>query len=738
MMKKILFTLIVLLATSASFAQDFGKIIRADEKYAALAFNEALELYLDVYDKKLGNVDYVAAKIANCYRLTGQPTESLKWFNRVSATTNMEPINYLYYAQALAASEKYEVAVVNYKKFLDNYPNDSRGILGIEACDRANDMAKMASIATVSRTNVNSEYSDFAPAFSSDGLVFASNRKNPLTFDYTDKWTGANYLDLYVSRNDGQGGLTSPSLMAANVNTVYHESNAAYSPDGKTMVFTRSQFNTGAFGGHIVKSTIDNVVKLKLVVFSRNSDGKWSQGVEFPYNDPTVSYAHPTFSNDGKTLFFTSDRSGGFGGTDIWKCFINADGTFGTPENLGETINTAGQEMFPFVDKNNTLYYSSNGLNTLGGLDVFVCYQNLETNTYGSPSNIGKPVNGPADDFAVAYNAESNRGYFSSNREGGMGSDDIYGFSLNGIFLEFEILDDATHMPINKASVWLDKTLYGKSNVKGMATIGVEVNKNYHFSFSAAGYLSKETDISTIGQAIGSVYRQTIYLKCATGSFIKGVVYEDKSKLPVKNATVTILNKVTNKETILVTDVTGTYKFDLCPGIKYMVKAEKKGYDADSVEFSTMDMEPNTAIVQDLTLKNGEEVTALEFYEIYFDFDKWFLRKNASADLEKMYTILTNSKDLKVEVGAHTDSRGRDEYNIRLSNKRADAVVKYLIGRGINPSRIIPNGYGESQLKNDCKDGVPCTDEQHQANRRVEFKLLDRSNTVVGKSKERE
>ncbi len=735
-MKKIIITAVALAFFTAGFAQESGKVVKADEKYTGLAFNEALELYTSAYDSKQGNLDYIASKIANCYRLLGKPSESLKWFSKVSNGNSMEPINYLYYAQALASSEKYEAAIDNYKKFLENYPNDARGTLGIEACERARDMAKRPQVVKINKTNVNTEFSDFGPSASPEGLVFASNRRNDITFDYTDKWTGANYLDLYVAKNDGQGGFSSPVLMDGEANTVYHESNAAYAPNGKMMVFTRSQFNTGAFGGHIVKSAIDNVVKLKLVVFVKNDQGKWVEGPEFPYNDPTVSYAHPTFSNDSHILYFCSDRSGGFGGTDIWRCHLDSAGNFEAPENLGENVNTAGQEMFPFVDKHNTLYFSSNGHAGFGGLDIFRTPIDHDTHWYKGVTNIGMPLNGPADDFAVTFDTSSNRGFFSSNREGGMGSDDIYGFIVNGGFLELEILDEATHRPIAKANVIYNKDVYAVSDIHGLANGPVELDKIYDMYVEANGYQKEDIRVSTMGLRPDGFIHQVVYLRCAKGSILKGVVSEERSGLPIDHATVTLFNKVTHKEEYAITDKTGAYSFDICRDIEYMVHAEKKNYVGDSADFDTKDMILGTVKVENLALKG--DMPDLVFYDIYFDFDMWFLRKNSSTDLEKMYSILSNNKSLRVQVGAHTDSRGTDEYNQRLSQRRAESVVKYLVKRGISASRIIPHGYGEKQLTNICADGVECTDEQHQANRRVEFKLIDKDNNVVGVSLEKQ
>ncbi|MES2630249.1 MAG: hypothetical protein V4616_14915, partial [Bacteroidota bacterium] len=553
-MKKLIVSICVLVMSVTMMAQDVpNKVQRADEKYAGLAFSEALELYQDAYENGKGNVDYLSVKIANCYRLLGDPEKAQDWYAKANKGTGFEPINFLYYAQTLAENERYDLAIEWYNKFLQNYPEDKRGILGIESAKRAKSLGNRPPVVTINKTNVNSKYSDFGPSAGPDGLVFASNRRNFLTVGYTDKWTGANYLDFYLAKNDGQGSVGSPTLLNGVANTVYHESNVSYSPDGKLMVFTRSQFNPNLFGGNIIKSSIDNVVKLKLMVYAKGDNGKWKEASEFPYNDANVSYAHPAFSADGKYIYYSSDRNGGFGGTDIWRSTVNGE-NFGSPENMGPTVNTAGQEMFPFVDRSNNLYFSSNGLAGLGGLDIFRIAQHPETGKYSSPANVGRPLNSPSDDFGVTMDTVSNRGYFSSNRPGGEGSDDIYGFALAGNFVELEVLDAATHLPIDKATISMGKQLFATTNVSGMASSPLELNKSYNFNIEASRYKSKTVDIDNNNWPIGSTQYRTVYLECDNGNVLRGLVMEEKSKLPVPRATVTLINKITGEEKMLVTD----------------------------------------------------------------------------------------------------------------------------------------------------------------------------------------
>ncbi len=735
-MRKSLFTLLACLTVLLAQAQVGTKVERADEKYANLAFSEALDLYQSAFDADKGDKDYLAIKIANCYRLLGDATASEQWFAKAANSSSADPINYLYYAQTLAQNAKYDEAKAWFEKFLTRFPDDQRGILGIESCDQAQNISTIESAYTVSNTNLNSKFSDFSPVASPEGLVFASNRRNPITIGYTDQWTGGNYLDLYIAKNDGQGSFSKPVLMKGKTNAMYHESNATYSPDGKTMVFTRSQHTPGLLGGSVVKSTIDNVVKLKLMIATYDeASQKWGTPEEFAYNNADYSYAHPAFSADGKTLFFASDRPGGYGGTDIWKSTLAADGSYGLPENLGVAVNTAGQEMFPFVDGSNALYFASNGLAGLGGLDVFRARID-ENGKVTGPANLGTPINTTADDFGFSFNPVSNIGFVSSNRRGGEGSDDIYTFTFTGVFAELLVLDGANGEPIKGAKVVRDGVVYGVSNANGVVSNVLQVDQSYTFDVSADKYQPTKTTLSTASQPIGATVKKTVYLYQSNGSVANGLVIEEKSQFPVNGVTVTLTNNVTGETKTMTTDNTGQYEMEIYPGTEYTVKAEKEGYDADEYTFSTTDMPANTEKTRNLVLKNGEFICNIEFYNIYFDFDRANIRQDASSDLQKMYEILEGSDRLRVEVAAHTDCRGTEEYNMDLSQRRAQSTVDWLVEKGIDVSRIIPKGYGETELKNECTcDGAECDDAKHQANRRVEFKLINEDNVVICESK---
>ena len=401
--------------------------------------------------------------------------------------------------------------------------------------------------------------------------------------------------------------------------------------------------------------------------------------------------------------------------------------------NLGPDINTSGDEMFPFMGPDNTLYFSSDEHPGIGGLDLFRAKMGAN-GMYTSVFNLGKPLNSSRDDFA-AYTGNNQDFFFSSNREGGKGGDDIFRAKINGVILDFEVLDATTGMGIDGASVLLESE--GKvytpvtTNKYGRVSYPLEVGKEYKLIASKDNYKTRNETISTNGLTPGSDLKKKMLLYPNYNAFVSGIVIEDQSQLPVANANVTLVNKDNGETQNVTTDFTGLYKMEIFPNFTYELRGDKEGYKPGLATIDTKSLKPNQVIEQNLILTEGEFVCDIEFKHIYFDFDKYDVRTDASTDLEKMYQILRNSSKVRVEIGAHTDSRGSSAYNYRLSNNRAASVVKYLVKRGIDKSRLIPKGYGETELKNKCADGVDCDEDQHQRNRRVEFKVINKDNEVI-------
>ncbi|MGY8916072.1 MAG: OmpA family protein, partial [Flavobacteriales bacterium] len=392
------------------------------------------------------------------------------------------------------------------------------------------------------------------------------------------------------------------------------------------------------------------IIRLK-IYRAKLFNGIWTEVEELPFNSDSYSVAHPALSPDDKTLYFASDMPGTLGLSDIFKVSINQDGTFGSPENLGNTINTEARETFPFVSDKEILYFSSDGHPGLGGLDIFatkIAFGDLT----GKIANVGEPVNSNLDDFTYIFNEETRDGFFASNREGGMGEDDIYAFKeIEPLMLECiqqvtgtvrdkisnEVLVGATVMVINEDNVEVFNTI---TNSNGDYSLTVDCNQGNFVRASTEGYIPAEE-----------------YLGISDG----------KPK---------IIDFYLERETI-----TAGFGDDL----------------AKLLQLST----------------------------IYFDLNKFNIRKDAEIEIQKVIAAMEKYPSLKIQVNSHTDSRGPDPYNLWLSQRRAESTVNYMISQGISKDRLKGEGYGETRLVNGCGNGVKCSSEEHQLNRRSEFIILE-------------
>lgn len=729
---KLLSTLLLAFLGLSVVAQS-SKQFRADAKYQALEYAVAADLYKDILESEPDN-QFVMLRLANCYRLTAQPEKAVVWYKK-GLNNEAQPINRLFYAQTLKQLGRYDEAreqFDNYQKWVPDDPRAKAGIASISAAENMENRPELFQVASFSA--LNTTYNEFSPVVYQNKIVFTSDRDAQFKLDKKYGWTGNPFSDNFVSTKSDDGTYATPVLFEGKANAEYNDGLITFSPNGKLMAFTRNQYNPGLIFSSTTRSDIDEVVKLKIMLSKISEDGKsWGKPFEASFNNADFSFTHPTFSNDGKTLYFVSDRPGGYGGLDIWKANITEDILFEEMVNLGPDINTSGDEMFPFMGPDNTLYFSSDEHPGIGGLDLFRAKMGAN-GMYTSVFNLGKPLNSSRDDFA-AYTGNNQDFFFSSNREGGKGGDDIFRAKINGVILDFEVLDATTGMGIDGASVLLESE--GKvytpvtTNKYGRVSYPLEVGKEYKLIASKDNYKTRNETISTNGLTPGSDLKKKMLLYPNYNAFVSGIVIEDQSQLPVANANVTLVNKDNGETQNVTTDFTGLYKMEIFPNFTYELRGDKEGYKPGLATIDTKSLKPNQVIEQNLILTEGEFVCDIEFKHIYFDFDKYDVRTDASTDLEKMYQILRNSSKVRVEIGAHTDSRGSSAYNYRLSNNRAASVVKYLVKRGIDKSRLIPKGYGETELKNKCADGVDCDEDQHQRNRRVEFKVINKDNEVI-------
>jgi outer membrane protein OmpA-like peptidoglycan-associated protein/tetratricopeptide (TPR) repeat protein len=731
-----------LLVSSLVFAQDNSTIVRADKAMKNYELVDAIKSYQEALEDDQTNV-YAMLQLAKCYRMQNNIPMAAKWYEKSVFAADSEPINKYYYAEVLRQMGQYDKAKTFYEDYAKWYPEDTRAQLGITSCNESMAIqARPALFAIENQKSLNSSANEFGATMEEGNMVlFASDRNAAQKVNYTYGYTGQGFLDTYSSKRD-KNEYSSIKMTGARTNSLYHDANFVTSPNNKLAAFSRNQFRQNFIGGSVKKAQADDVVKLKIMLsnFSEKT-GKWNDYFEASFNDPEYSFTHPTFSLDGQTLYFVSDMPGGSGGTDIWMAKIKEDLTMDTPVNAGTGVNTAGNEMYPFISNDGSLYFSSNGQAGLGGLDIFRAEMG-SNGLYSGAYNLGSPLNSSMDDFSFNYDNKNPMGYIASNRLGGLGGDDIYSAKMIGIFSTIELVDASTQKALGNTEVCF--TVNGKEIARGTTSadgtlfMPLAVNQKYTVSICDGTYMAKDAEINTYGKAVGSSIKETIYAYPVGNTFISGLVLEQNSNLPVGNSTVTLINGNTGETKAVTTDEYGFYRFEIFAGVEeYSIEATKSEYVGQVVKFDTKSIEANSEKKQNLILSGGQIICNLAFNNIYFDLNKADLREDSMDDLNKMLQILTLSDQVRVEIAAHTDSRGSDAYNLSLSDKRAKSVLEWLSSKGIAMDRLKYKGYGETELNNACGNGVECSEEEHQKNRRVEFKVLNSDGEVLCKSRKK-
>ena len=463
-----------------------------------------------------------------------------------------------------------------------------------------------------------------------------------------DQWTGEKNSDLFQSAisNDAYGN---PMSFSEVINSVYHEGTIAFHPNGNELVFTRCGDDDGK----------DDYCSL--FISSKNDDGSWSNPIRLAMFDEFANEGHPAYSTTGSRIYFSSDASRGYGGRDLYYSDRTNVG-WGFPVNLGSEINTNGDEMYPFILENTTIFFASNGHLGMGGLDMFS--SNSIDKKWSNVQNLRSPINSGADDFALVLLESGEEGYFSSTRIGGIGSDDIYFFQVTEIDL-----DGLVNEPISYV-------------------LDITVLENTYLNDDANGSVTGE-------RMLEGAHVEIIGVE-------KDIAIEKESEV----------------EMIMVPIDEGDYRIVFSkPG--YFSKTElvstKNRFDDGSGEIHI----PVSVILQPIV---AEQEVVIE--NIYYDLDKSDIRPDAALELNNLVTLLQENPVVNIQIGAHTDAQGADAYNLDLSSRRAASVVSYLVQNGIRTDRLTSIGYGETQLVNDCVNGAQCSDEEHEENRRTTFKVV--------------
>lgn len=593
---------IILLLTSCGADRQ----LRRGEKYLALGeYYDAAGAFRQAYQKtppkQRERRGKIARKMAYCYGKSLQSSRATAAWRNAIRYQQADTLDHLTFARLLLKDGAYREAEKEFGLVLDSMPHNMLALAGLKSAKEALSLKKEGSRYTVKRMDIfNSRRSDYCPMLAGDEydkLYFTSTR-NEAQGDELSGITGTKAGDIFMSEKDDKGKWSKPEDVSGGVNTDYDEGACCFSTDGREMYLTQCV-------------TDPSYPRYAQIVKSNRSDAAWSKASIVKLTADTLSsFAHPAISPDGEWLYFTSDMPGGKGGLDIWRARITPAG-FGGVENLGDPINTPGDEEFPSFRPNGDLYFSSNGHAGMGGLDIFIAKVGKDGRYH--LYHPGYPLNSQGDDFGITFEGPYNRGFFSSNRGDAKGWDHIYSFDNPEII-------------------------------------------------------------------------QTV----------KGWVYEmDGYELPAAQVFI-VGDDGTNEKVSVHSD--GSFTKVLSPGVSYLFLATCKGYlnHQEQVKALAAPKESRDTTLQ-FALANISAPTLID--NIFYDFDKATLRDSSKIALDKLVSLLKENPNVTIELSAHCDYKGSSEYNKRLSQRRAESVVNYLIAHGIANDRLTPVGYGKEKPK---------------------------------------
>lgn len=645
---KLLNITLAFLCTTSLFAQHERELQKANDMYKNYAYVDAIKIYEKIAEKGYVNQEMLES-LGNSYYYNAEYKNALRWYEQLfeEGKYDVKAEYYYRYAQALKSVGRYDESDKMMNKFAELTGNtDTRAVLFEENQDYQEVINSNSGRLELHPVSINTEFSEYGTALYGDKLVFTAANSGKTSKGGVSQWTGESYYDLYTADRDQQA-LSNKKFFSTTINTPFNESTAVFTKDGNTMYFTRNNYVNRKIG-----TNVENTILLKILRATKDSNGHWGNVVEVPFNSDNYNVAHPALSPDEKFLYFASDMDGTLGESDIFRVEILGDNQYGTPENLGDIINTSGRESFPFVSKNNILYYSSDGIPGLGGLDIFAV-KFYENGTVSKPINIGMPGNSADDDFCFVMDSDTKVGFLSSNRPGGKGRDDIYSF-----YEEKPLVFDCEKM-------------------------------------------------------------------------IKGVLKDSEKNDVIADGVIVLSDKTMKEVARQKTKEDGSFAFDKvdCKDLYYYLRAEIGDYVTTEVK---VDLNVEGDVFYEFMIKPREIAIdkdvdlakVLNIKEIYFDLDKSDIRPDAAVELAKIVEVMRENPKMKIDIRSHTDSRASDEYNLRLSDRRAKSTLEWIVKQGIERKRLTAKGYGETQLVNGCSNGVPCTEEEHQANRRSEFIII--------------
>jgi len=671
-----LFSPCIMLPVSAKEDKDQMK---ANYYYAHYAYNQAIPFF-----EKLGEsatTPGVFEKLGDCYRLTGHLDKAAEVYAKATSMDGYNDNTVLNYGLVLMRLAQYDEAAVQFRKYAEKHPTDTRTMALVKSCHSAAERARTEFPSGVTWfAPFNSDGSEFAPTLWKGNLVFTSDSIVD-TRKGTDKWSGNAYYGIYSIPCTGPGNYGTEITKISGpkeLNIKYHTGPCTFTADGKQMYYTRSKYSCGLLSNKAVGSK-DSTVLLEIMIASDydEAEKRFKVLTPFQHNSNSYSVAHPALSPNGHQLIFSSDMPHGSGGRDLYLC-TSADGkTWARPLHLDSVINTEGDEVFPWWGDDTTLYFSSDGHEGMGGLDIYRTHYNGSNSTWSLPENMPLPLNSSYDEISLSMTANGGSGYFSSNRPAAKGGDNIYYYKRTKVLLQVMAIDSATHKPIT-AHITSRSQKSNKEDNIGPAKPFVEQlwpNINYDLAVTKEGYKPVALAVSAV---LSGTYEQD--------TIIKNI------------ALAPIIQSWDSTFAVTVTESPPTSR----PGIM------------DSPGISTFEV---------------NKVYVIGFFD--FNFSKFYYKANKTdvnfekkVVLDTLANILRRHPTMAIQIQAHTDCRGTDEYNMKLSIDRAASVVTYLLKKGIAPDRLEYKGFGETAPVVPCPDCKACTEEEHAQNRVLEFKVL--------------
>jgi outer membrane protein OmpA-like peptidoglycan-associated protein/tetratricopeptide (TPR) repeat protein len=741
----------------------FAQLNKANTYFGEEKYADAIVYYEKTLKKDPNNVE-ATENIAYSYRKLKDYLNAEIYYAKAVELNPAESANYLYYGQTLKNNDKVREAKVQFEKFLAKNPSSLIGELMVQSCVDIKDWEVAPKEFTVSTIeNLNSENADFCPLIYEDGIVFVSERGPDLVNENNFGANNKPYLSIYYAK--ASKSYKKAKRFSNQLNSIYHDGPVSISGDNKTIYFTR-----------VEKEERGKDFTNKIKVYTADLEGKkWKNIKELKYSSNKYSVAHPWVSEDGTKLFFASDMPGGEGKMDIYMC--NREGNdWGEPINLGKEVNTPENEVFPYYRKD-VLYFSSDGLSGYGGLDIFSVFS---TDNWANPKNLKTPLNSSKDDFGIFFTDDEN-GYFSSDREGGMGSDDIYKFNYQSVEEQTSItgLLEYDKLPASNTDI----SLFDE-NDELLQSVTTDENGKFKFNklkMDESYFLKiNEEDDSKLDKA-------KLYLTNSNGEKVllandlgkgkynfQALPYDKYDELPLLEEedesllTVSVFGQLYEKlpgdysggmEVWVVddngniigkakTDKNGKFVFNkLSPDEQYLFMLAEDDSDLNLiiVDENGRVLEAAKRLIDGkyryvrlsaghnmITLINElDEVIKIAEDEnfviskIFYDYKSSDVNAMAAKELDKLVVILNKNKDVRIQLFSHTDSKGSDEYNLRLSHERAQKARSYIIEKGINSNRITAKGLGESQpvAANENKDGTD-NPAGRAKNRRTEFKII--------------